>query len=333
MKILYVHIGTHKTGSSSIQRFFSANDSTFLRVFGLLYPKTGRSTGGSHHHLAWEAAGDSRYSARHGSWKALKNELSTTSWETAMLSCEAFSAYSDDSIMTTHITEIANSLRCDVQPILFVRPQETYFESQYCEGAKGGGLVDSFSHFVMKELENPRYDYCKVADAWGKAFQSPIVITYEKGVDSVREICNAMHLDQEALTQHTNPAERANDRVGATALSIILACTRAGRTLGMTKQDTRSVAANLLKSLSGHDTPARSLDEITAAMIRDQFAESNHHLARKYFGRDALFQDHYRTNENKFGGSTLMDEATIAHLEAAFRCIMKRKDQTTQPGS
>ncbi len=57
MKTVYLHIGTHRTGSTSIQRFM-ANAEEALAEQGIIYPKTGRpdtdwTNQYGHHELAW----------------------------------------------------------------------------------------------------------------------------------------------------------------------------------------------------------------------------------------------------------------------------------------
>ena len=49
MKQLYIHIGTHKTGSTLLQKFLVSNESRFLKQ-GILYPKLCRKDN-NHHQL------------------------------------------------------------------------------------------------------------------------------------------------------------------------------------------------------------------------------------------------------------------------------------------
>ena len=61
MKTVYLHIGTHRTGSTSIQRFL-ANVEEALAKRGVIYPKTGRpdtdwSNRYGHHLLHWSLVG------------------------------------------------------------------------------------------------------------------------------------------------------------------------------------------------------------------------------------------------------------------------------------
>lgn len=51
MKKLFIHIGSHKTGSTYIQKILHENDELLLKDCGVLYPKTGKLFFG-HHSLA-----------------------------------------------------------------------------------------------------------------------------------------------------------------------------------------------------------------------------------------------------------------------------------------
>jgi len=53
-KTLFVHIGTHKTGTTSIQNFLR-NHATSLNECGVFVPKSGTLDENSgHHNIAWE---------------------------------------------------------------------------------------------------------------------------------------------------------------------------------------------------------------------------------------------------------------------------------------
>lgn len=86
-----VHIGTHKTGTSSIQQsLFDARDE--LLKHGILYPESGRPddsyTRTGHHLLAWGLR--NRHNVDCSSWDALAAELSKSNAHTAVISSEVF---------------------------------------------------------------------------------------------------------------------------------------------------------------------------------------------------------------------------------------------------
>lgn len=48
---LLLHIGNHKTGSTTIQNSAKEEEENLLDKYGILYPKTFRIRGGAHHFL------------------------------------------------------------------------------------------------------------------------------------------------------------------------------------------------------------------------------------------------------------------------------------------
>ena len=63
-RIAVMHIGSHKTGTASLQSMIARNE-TYFADQGLFYPAVGQ-VGDGHHNLAWELNGDERYDPRSG---------------------------------------------------------------------------------------------------------------------------------------------------------------------------------------------------------------------------------------------------------------------------
>src|SRR5215831_15350027 len=90
MRTCHVHIGTHKTGTTSLQLAMSENAPALLR-HGYLYAATGRPaevpTG--HHNLAWEITADRRFRPAYGTLEDLIREVRHHSGD-VILSSEGF---------------------------------------------------------------------------------------------------------------------------------------------------------------------------------------------------------------------------------------------------
>lgn len=89
-KSLYIHIGTHKTGTTSFQSFLRLRAEE-LRKAGLYVPSTG-SIGPrqGHFNISWELLDDPRYHAMYGGLDELLSELSRTEEDKALISSEDF---------------------------------------------------------------------------------------------------------------------------------------------------------------------------------------------------------------------------------------------------
>jgi len=88
MRQILVHIGTHKTGTSSIQHFLRVEAERLARA-GLVVPVTGtlNPTSG-HHNIAWELYRDERFDPTRGTLDRLLAELDRSGAERAVISAE-----------------------------------------------------------------------------------------------------------------------------------------------------------------------------------------------------------------------------------------------------
>jgi hypothetical protein len=138
MKKLVLHIGLHKTGTSSIQSFLQSIEQDSLSEYGFLYPKSCRVRD-SHDLLAWSAA--SHY--REGKYPTppleevvseLLTELSNTTADTIVLSSEFFWPMTRDDIASLcgHFKDY------DLSAVVYVRNYLGFLKSAYGQGIKTG---------------------------------------------------------------------------------------------------------------------------------------------------------------------------------------------------
>jgi hypothetical protein len=160
MAEIHLHIGLNKTGTSSLQDFFSMNADT-LRAEGWCYPRAGRDTT-AHHPLSKRLkpgplANDA---ATREMVAALRTELAGC--ERAVLSSEDFHTH-----VPRGIERIRDALEGhEVRVVLYVREHVAYLASWYQQNVQATHLscaFDSFCYFTRKPL-------FKVADAWGEVF-------------------------------------------------------------------------------------------------------------------------------------------------------------------
>lgn len=130
MRKCFIHIGTHKTGTTAIQHLLSRNSST-LAGRGFLYPQSGRlELHPGHHNLAWEISGDHRFQNHHGTIDDLIREARHKS-EDIILSSEDFEcALYHPSRFASFISSL-QSCGLSVTVILYVRNQIDYLPRIY----------------------------------------------------------------------------------------------------------------------------------------------------------------------------------------------------------
>lgn len=141
-RTLFLHIGWHKTGTTSIQSFLRSNRETLEQNAGFYYPRTGQR-GDAHHVLAKSIIGHSP--ADPAPWQTLANELTETSdWKTAVISSENLHRASD-----TELELISNTLAGDwrLRAICYLRRPDECLESLFAEIIKSGQFDGSWADF------------------------------------------------------------------------------------------------------------------------------------------------------------------------------------------
>jgi hypothetical protein len=89
MRTTYIHIGTHKTGTTSIQWALNRHREALERR-GFLYPRAGvPAEHDGHHNIGWELYGGAAFRAEHGSTDDLLEEIRASERD-VVLSSELF---------------------------------------------------------------------------------------------------------------------------------------------------------------------------------------------------------------------------------------------------
>ena len=171
MKTIYLHIGTHKTGTTTIQSILSANQEAILAQ-GYYYSKKCRIriTPGNHP-LAWALLhGDRMLNEQTGeildlscAWSDFLEEIPQAA-ENIIISSEYFCLFRDEQVLT--LKEILANFR--VIPILYLRRQDKFLLSLYSENVKSNGHFESVHSFIQNQQE--KVDYLGIIDRWSRAF-------------------------------------------------------------------------------------------------------------------------------------------------------------------
>ncbi len=185
-RICWIHAGTHKTGTTSIQAFLGENEPA-LAASGVLIPRTGRvdSALGAHHNVAWQLNGDPRFDAARGGVDALTEELADSGARCACISSEDFELLWNrtDGALTVLRAAIE---RAGFAPhvVVYLRPQSTYCVSMYAELVRDGYRVD-FAEYLGDVVRlgtfrrgphlGTAFDYPRLLGAFAAAFGAAAV--------------------------------------------------------------------------------------------------------------------------------------------------------------
>jgi hypothetical protein len=165
MKQVFLHIGTQKTGSSSIQFFLSKNRKR-LSELGYLYPSEKKT----HHNLAFTLLGDPKADYKSNTWEDITAEIDNSKLDKIIISSEFFA----QSIKIEFIEKIAAYLaKYQTKIIVYLKRQDKKVESSFNQQMKTGVYAGTVE-FFLKESKNP--NYLKMLDNWGQVFGRENVI-------------------------------------------------------------------------------------------------------------------------------------------------------------
>lgn len=149
-----IHIGTHKTGTTSLQ-YFLMQQSEELERHGLYFPKTGwYGVVPGHHAIAWELA------HQPDSPGALLNELiaelAAKLPPTALLSAEDFSLLASRARALETFAKELRGIGYSVKILVYLRAQGPFAESMYVERVKHG-FIRPIPEFVKTVVSTGQY--------------------------------------------------------------------------------------------------------------------------------------------------------------------------------
>jgi hypothetical protein len=157
MRKLYLHVGTHKTGTTSLQASLAAG-AHILRQHGIHRLNVGvPPLNGAHHNLAWEITQDARFRSDTGTLLSMIDEIETSGRDPAVpdviMSSEEFecSISAQPAAFRRFIAEVVNQ-GFEVVIIVYLRDQVDYVLSLYFELLKHG-LSEALDDFVGKGIE------------------------------------------------------------------------------------------------------------------------------------------------------------------------------------
>ena len=191
-KRLILHIGMHKTGSTSIQRFFSRNR-RLLGLLGLCYPISIGPDGRrqpKHNAIFSAISHEADFGAAHPALGPSANlidsvaeEIARAPGRTAVMSAEGFSG--ERPVFAQALAPLAR--RFDVTIVMFVRRQDLWVESFYKQMVQSREvrLADPFAAFLSRPETAAHMDYATIAAWWADAFSGRIVVSpFEPDIDA-----------------------------------------------------------------------------------------------------------------------------------------------------
>lgn len=137
-RVCFLHIGTHKTGTTSVQTLLRSNEQCLERN-GIFIPRSGLWPGsGGHHNLAWELNRESRFNPALGTWRDVIGEIRSHDPRVVCISSEDFAKLHREPDTLCRMRQELNSIGYQVKIVVYLRPQADYIEALYVELVKDG---------------------------------------------------------------------------------------------------------------------------------------------------------------------------------------------------
>lgn len=176
MVTAYIHIGTHKTGSTSIQYFLFKNRNK-LKEQGFLYPLSGipkKNLFGQHHLAAafLENLQINTYNPNSGGWEEVISEADALPDKKIIISSENFSHPRFDLEQIYKVKDYLSQYT--VKIVVYLRRQDNYLISQYRQFIGANKYSDSFQRFISEQKW--LIDYYQILKPWQEVFGTKNII-------------------------------------------------------------------------------------------------------------------------------------------------------------
>lgn len=275
-KKAFIHIGTHKTGSTSIQNFIATNEG-FLNHHNIYLPHIGRRhiEYADYQNIAWELSDNKKFNENDGTLEELEKEILRVNPDNLLLSSEAFGFQKDNADIPQKLKSYFENLGYEVYIIAFVRPIYRYMDSMYSEMAKRGIITVTFENYVKRTLRSKRYNYFEIFKEWEKYFDNVIILPFEKMQwESSLEVEFFKNLPISVDLEYVkkNVIFSQNERVDAKFLEAVRMSVRECKKLGLTSKEIGKVITKIKRLSKKHmwnKDPFCGLDNETAEYIYD----------------------------------------------------------------
>lgn len=334
-KHLYLHIGTHKTGSTSIQHWLNDNRG-ILEARDYYYPIEGA------YFLPGEASASLLAHAilerrpgyignmiidRNACVSDIRRDIRNTSCTNVIVSSEHFS-HATKIEKVKKIFDLFSDLFETMTVIVYLRRQDHRIESGWSQLVKTGGITASFDEFLSNDLSAPKRNYLDLIASWAEVFgkDNLIIKPFEKDQFFNN---NLLHDFLETLGLKT---ELANYSVKNESPPIELVETLRLFGHSIHTRAERSALFRILISIPVKldNTKYTLLTPEKRKAILDQYKESNQFVAEKYLGRSdgKLFYDSETSKLPVYPGMSLERFSIISR--EIIQLLLKVNSQLVQ---
>jgi hypothetical protein len=157
MRLCYIHIGPHKTGTTAIQWFLKENRAELLK-YGYFVPESG-TTHGAHHSLVRQLCGQVVPEHQRDAAAKFTRAIRDTISEAIVISSEALDGLLVNRDYARQFFNRIRQLNLEPKLVFFPRNQPQVMNSRYTEVVKGFLRSEPFETFVHAEIQHPSFRY------------------------------------------------------------------------------------------------------------------------------------------------------------------------------
>lgn len=325
MKI-FIHIGTHKTGTTSIQNILFSNKDE-LKNKNILYPSSGCTNTKAHHNLVYQSAKSWKYKEAFGGWRELENEVSRMKPESVVLSAENFSGYFKNKKVIDDIKSFCESIEATPVIVACIRPQVDYIDSIYSQNCATGYEKRKYAEYVMESLSDPAFDFESILGRWFDEFSDVRLIDYtEFSENGLNPFFKAIECD--FASEYKAKEEEGNARRTS---HVVEFCRKANDILSevkdIGKEDKHRIILNIGSGVDKKfpDSPKfKGVDKKWFKVISSAFETKNREFFNKRNGGTNFFKE-FCINEAFYGDTSLIDYDRLdSNTKEQFMVILSK---------
>ena len=278
-KRLILHIGSHKTGTSAVQRAADDHRDTLLEQ-GLLYPKTGQWHDKSHHNwffALWDGnSGSETFRRLIAELKTERDALEHEA-DTILLSSEIIEKVPLNRELVSTLVSALSQIAEEIECIYFVRRQDLLLESVFKQWVKDNNTRLAMPYHEFINSQKSKMDYLEIAKSWESLPKVTKILVRTNAL--VQEPCAAFF---EAANLQVPPVTKEKNRiVNPTLDGAKLELKYFLNRLPMERDQDNAVMTMINKIDTEKEVLALFPDEVRVQLI-DEFRPVNDQLAERY---------------------------------------------------
>ena len=320
MKI-YLHIGIHKTGSTTLQHFLDVNREVFNKK-GFFYPDSKTDFAG-HHNLFWEFIEKNRFYENGITWADLFDQIDNLESNAMILSSENFCRLTPDRI--SWIREKFSNF--DVKVIIYLRRQDKLIHSNYAHEVKVGKEVPEFETYLKERVDTQEFNFMSILSPWKEVFGEDNIVVRPFEVkqlfkeDLIEDFLNIIGCSSDS--EDFEKIKSVNRAPNTKIFEIIKGLSNILDHSKLSDDEVRRFyALPVLRnaSLTCKGDKLNLLNSELSELALSKFDDSNNQIAKEYLNKEKLFLEPIQDKEVS---DTSIDEVEPAEWLALLKGVLE----------